>query len=76
VEQLRGKKRHPTIEDRVSDLSGCERFSAGETGHWRGQHHWRQRIPHGKRFRRTQSFLRRPEMRVLSKTKKKSATDF
>ena len=75
VEQLRGKKRHPTIEDRVTIypgatiLGGETVIGAGST--IGGNVFLMESVPPNSIV-----IYDAPEMRVLSKTKKKSATDF
>jgi len=75
VEQLRGKKRHPTIEDRVTIypgatiLGGETVIGAGST--IGGNVFLMESVPPNSIV-----LYDAPEMRVLSKTKKKSATDF
>jgi serine O-acetyltransferase len=75
VEQLRGKKRHPTIEDRVTIypgatiLGGETVIGAGST--IGGNVFLMESVPPNSIV-----IYDAPKMRVLSKTKKKSATDF
>jgi len=75
VEQLRGKKRHPTIEDRVTIypgatiLGGETVIGAGST--IGGNVFLMESVPPNSIV-----IYNAPKMRVLSKTKKKSATDF
>ena len=75
VEQLRGKKRHPTIEDRVTIypgatiLGGETVIGAGST--IGGNVFLMESVPPNSIV-----LYDAPKMRVLSKTKKKSATDF
>ena len=75
VEQLRGKKRHPTIEDRVTIypgatiLGGETVIGAGST--IGGNVFLMESVPPNSIV-----IYDAPKMRVLSKTKKKSTTDF
>ena len=75
VEQLRGKKRHPTIEDRVTIypgatiLGGETVIGAGST--IGGNVFLMESVPPNSIV-----IYDSPDMRVLSKTKKKAATDF
>jgi serine O-acetyltransferase len=75
VEQLRGKKRHPTIEDRVTIypgatiLGGETVIGAGST--IGGNVFLMESVPPNSIV-----IYDAPKMRVLSKTKKKSTPDF
>jgi serine O-acetyltransferase len=75
VEQLRGRKRHPTIEDRVTIypgatiLGGETVIGAGST--IGGNVFLMESVPPNSIV-----LYDAPKMRVLSKTKKKAATDF
>ena len=58
-QQLRGKKRHPTIEDHVTIYAGAT-IVGGETGDWRRQHRRRQCFPAPQRAAQFPRHLRRP----------------
>jgi serine O-acetyltransferase len=75
VEQLRGKKRHPTIEDRVTIYPGATILGGetviGEGSTIGGNVFLMESVPPNSIV-----LYDAPKMRVLSKTKKKSATGF
>jgi serine O-acetyltransferase len=75
VEQLRGRKRHPTIEDRVTIYPGAT-ILGGETvigadSTIGGNVFLMESVPPN-----SVVLYDSPDMRVVSKTKKKSSTDF
>jgi serine O-acetyltransferase len=75
VEQLRGKKRHPTIEDRVTIYPGAT-ILGGETVIGAGSTIGGNVFLMESVAPNSIVIYDSPDMRVLSKTKKKAASDF